>query len=616
MAGTFTLTGRFKHNDGVTPWVNSTIHYASSPYPDTTDDTVYYSQDTIVTDANGSFSITLVTETSLFYVMTSDDNLFTPNPFTFAAPTAGSTRDVTDLAVFDPSTITSSIATAAAASAAAAAASAASVNREAANGVAGLDANGLPIRALPIWRALTAVATGATWLSPDGSLIKRITGGTTRATYDATEIALWKTVSTTTGTTEQTSLAKTFVSVNEAPLNPRNPVYGAKNDGVTDDSAAYQAAVNALPGDINQGGGTILVDGKTVWNTPIAVTNKAGVRFKGAGGFTSYIVPGASVPGTGLPLLTFKSTTSIVRGVQLEDLAIDMIDRAAHAIEIQGGFDNCYLSNVWVRGINKAKSGFRIISATTGDGISQSLIADNCQALRTSASTGATAPLWLLDTCHEMTLRLCKAIGGGAADSGQGYKFRNCQLITLEAPSASNVQDSFVITSEASDYSESINIVSPLFETVGRGLVLTGNATNAVYRVKLAGLRNSSMASNVVDATYTKLSEFDSDVLPVLLSTGCQQNRVYALQDSTFTDSSGTALNEIYVRANAAQSFWTINNKLRVGSYLAATPNNASDLTIAVNTAGVGNVGNLRSVSVGAADSGGTGFRMLRVPNT
>jgi hypothetical protein len=131
MAGTFTLTGRFKHNDGVTPWVNSTIRYASSPYPDTTDDTVYYSQDTIVTDANGSFSITLVTETSLFYIMTSDDNLFTPNPFTFAAPAAGSTRDVTDLAVFDPSTITSSIATAAAASAAAAAASAASVNREA-----------------------------------------------------------------------------------------------------------------------------------------------------------------------------------------------------------------------------------------------------------------------------------------------------------------------------------------------------------------------------------------------------------------------------------------------------------------------------------------------------
>jgi hypothetical protein len=206
MAGTFTLTGRFKHNDGVTPWVNSTIRYASSPYPDTTDDTVYYSQDTIVTDANGSFSITLVTETSLFYIMTSDDNLFTPNPFTFAAPAAGSTRDVTDLVVFDPSTITSSIATAAAASAAAAAASAASVNREAANGVAGLDANGLPIRSVPIWRASTAVASGATWMLTDGTLSKSNSARTTRATFDATEQTFWTPVATSTGTMEQLAL--------------------------------------------------------------------------------------------------------------------------------------------------------------------------------------------------------------------------------------------------------------------------------------------------------------------------------------------------------------------------------------------------------------------------
>jgi hypothetical protein len=257
MAGTFTLTGRFKHNDGVTPWVNSTIHYASSPYPDTTDDTVYYSQDTIVTDANGSFSITLVTETSLFYIMTSDDNLFTPNPFTFAAPAAGTTKDVTDLAVFDPSTITSSIATAAAASAAAAAASAASVNREGTSGVAGLDAAGLPIRSVPLWRASTVFATGQTVQAPNsGALLRRTTGGTSRASFDATEQALW------------------FPA--DGVWDVRT--FDAVANGTTDNATAINNAVTACNA---AGGGTVLVPAASLaWAIGSAIVMKSNVTLR------------------------------------------------------------------------------------------------------------------------------------------------------------------------------------------------------------------------------------------------------------------------------------------------------------------------------------------------
>lgn len=44
---------------------------------------------------------------------------------------------------------------------------------------------------VPQWTANTAVSAGAVWMDPTGQTIVRNSSGTTRATYDATEQALW-----------------------------------------------------------------------------------------------------------------------------------------------------------------------------------------------------------------------------------------------------------------------------------------------------------------------------------------------------------------------------------------------------------------------------------------
>ena len=46
-------------------------------------------------------------------------------------------------------------------------------------------------RYAPIWQATTAVGSGVVRILPDGSIGTRTTAGTTRATFDATESALW-----------------------------------------------------------------------------------------------------------------------------------------------------------------------------------------------------------------------------------------------------------------------------------------------------------------------------------------------------------------------------------------------------------------------------------------
>lgn len=228
MAGTFTLTGRFKRNDGVTPYVNSTIRIDAAPFPDITDNTVYSSSFNIITDGNGSFSITLVTETSLYYRLSSSENLFDPNPFTFAAPTAGTTLDVSDLTVFDPSTITPTIAAAAAASAAAAIAAAASV-------------------AVSTWQANTAVVTNQIVKapSPDGSEISSNSSRTTRPSFDATEQTFWTPVVTKAAAMSKVALDKAYNGVSNQSINVKHPTYGATGNGTTDDTAAIAAAVTA-----------------------------------------------------------------------------------------------------------------------------------------------------------------------------------------------------------------------------------------------------------------------------------------------------------------------------------------------------------------------------------
>lgn len=118
MSGTFTLTGRLLYNDHVTARVSSRVQVSAPIYPDTVDNIVYSGGSSAVTDANGAFSMTLLTEPGLYYTVSSDDGAFVP--VTFAAPTAGTVLDITDAILynppFDPTTITATALTTRAAS--------------------------------------------------------------------------------------------------------------------------------------------------------------------------------------------------------------------------------------------------------------------------------------------------------------------------------------------------------------------------------------------------------------------------------------------------------------------------------------------------------------------
>lgn len=96
MSGSFTLTGKLMHHDKVTPHADEPIVISADTYKDTTDKVIYTEGATAVTDADGSFSISLLTEAGLSYTVTSGSSPALFAPITFVAPTAGSTVDITN----------------------------------------------------------------------------------------------------------------------------------------------------------------------------------------------------------------------------------------------------------------------------------------------------------------------------------------------------------------------------------------------------------------------------------------------------------------------------------------------------------------------------------------
>jgi hypothetical protein len=142
--------------------------------------------------------------------------------------------------------------------------------------------------------------------------------------------------------------------------------YGAKGDGVTDDTGAIQAAITALPTG-SPGGGTVFLPGGTynIGTTGLSVpAGKRGVRLVGASRIATYI----RYSGTGYAL-TVGASTADTGDFHLEDLTIDLASGPAGAgglkvIRSQDGT----IRRVWVQGrVSGSDSGTGIYFDGTGN---------------------------------------------------------------------------------------------------------------------------------------------------------------------------------------------------------------------------------------------------------
>jgi hypothetical protein len=96
-SGSFTFTGKLLHHDRVTPLVDAPITVSAATIADTADAAVYTQGVELVTDADGTFSVGLLTETGLTYTVSSQSVPPLFAPATFTAPAAATTIDLSEV---------------------------------------------------------------------------------------------------------------------------------------------------------------------------------------------------------------------------------------------------------------------------------------------------------------------------------------------------------------------------------------------------------------------------------------------------------------------------------------------------------------------------------------
>lgn len=133
--------------------------------------------------------------------------------------------------------------------------------------------------------------------------------------------------------------------------------FGAVGDGSTDDSAAIQAAANALP-KANGGLGTPTLAfqrGVFIIDSTVEV-DAPGLYLMATGSFSTLFAPGPNLP-EGAPLFRLKDSTYVMRGCVVENIVFDMATRPCDGIEIVGAYDQTILRNVFMTGLNGNTNG-------------------------------------------------------------------------------------------------------------------------------------------------------------------------------------------------------------------------------------------------------------------
>jgi hypothetical protein len=221
--------------------------------------------------------------------------------------------------------------------------------------------------------------------------------------------------------------------------------FGAVGDGVADDTAAIQAAMNV--------GGTVWFPTGTYKITAPLTRSTTGLVLMGAGIDATIIIAASTFTGASMFTLGNKNGTAECRQISMRDILVNCDGNADCGVELYGLRDGSTFESVYIWKIRKF--GLRTGWTNTGVGapgtMNQGLLFNNVQVLGEDNSPVTDGAYYDLSGLYESTFINCKALGysnsvhtnvdgwriGGVATAGlsdadaQGVRLINCSVGNL-----------------------------------------------------------------------------------------------------------------------------------------------------------------------------------------
>lgn len=347
--------------------------------------------------------------------------------------------------------------------------------------------------------------------------------------------------------------------------------------------------------------------------------SEAGIRPVGDGPVTTVIKAQSGFTGDAVVKISPANTTDTISGAGLIEIGIDCNLQACHGFMGESLYDNILFDDVRISNIAADKNSFRV-QKKSGHSlpVCQTISIRKLFAAKYNATAGVgTVPGVYLANCQEILIEESKAwnsnLGDGSGTQPAWY-IEDCRSLWMIGISAANANVGIQVHSTTRTC-DTIVIESPLYENVDYPLVVSG--TLNTDNLRHTNPRHQNAASSGYDLSMVRGGYIEVKSATATLGADSETSHVVCDAVSQVTDN-GTA-NMITASRNLVTDQQQFGHNLSVkpaGTEVFRTATPVSDLLTGVYLAAhIGGSVVLRNVYVGGANSGGTGFRFLRVDN-